>query len=861
MKSPCSIYKWLLSLSFQILASSAYAQVKTIHLGLQQGMTNGIVKSMTQDDCGRIWLATEGGLHCWDGYRFTVYDTDNSPLTSNELNVVYADSSFIYVGTRRDGLYILNTESGEWKLIVSADGLAANGVTWLSPAADGGVWATCYQNGVSHIAKDGTITTYSIKNVDGLKEPNWTAVEDGHGKLYLGHVTEGFSIIDIATRKLTNYKYSPENPNGFPTTEANSMAWDSSGLLWIGTLEKIVVYDPRNDTFVRSIPANSHVVALCRRKNGEMVYGENAKGEYAIMEDRLGNLWTSDERHGVKVELHEKPLFTAIDTTFQQPVIKGLSNVYAVCQNEGKTWIASLNGLWSMEANGSLKEEKTINSQLKVVDINTLLFDKQGKLWLGTFGDGIYVFKTDGTLVKHFYEPSPDISMLMLDSKGRIWASSRQGLIRFDNTKDNIEPKLYSPSEGLPNSILCAVCEDTKGRIWVSGNGGISCLNPETGVILNYSYADGIPYFAFMERRCMRLDDGRILFGQEEGACIFDPEYVDAKRTTANFFISSLSFLNTNEETGVEEWQQIPQELWGKTSFAYDENSFRVALGVDDISKADAMEFQFRIVGLDDRWFDVDKDRILTINSLPSGSYDLQYRARLTNGEWGEPMELPIVVRQPWWWTSWMKLLYLAVIAALVWYFWSNYQQKLKMRRQLAERLAAMYALSPKNTDKPAQHKSVNEDETPAEEDTPVTNPITSDSDEKQEKTNKIEEENADEKDEESVNEETEMKMLDREFINRIDEVILDNINEQNLDIQFLTERMFTSHSTLYRRIKNLTGMSINEYVRKHRLTHAMQLLHEGHSIQDVSDQCGFNSVNYFRRCFKNEYGMLPSEV
>ena len=69
------------------------------------------------------------------------------------------------------------------------------------------------------------------------------------------------------------------------------------------------------------------------------------------------------------------------------------------------------------------------------------------------------------------------------------------------------------------------------------------------------------------------------------------------------------------------------------------------------------------------------------------------------------------------------------------------------------------------------------------------------------------------------------------------------------------------SYSTLHRRIKSLTGITANEYVRKHRLTKAMQLLRDGHNASEVAMECGFSSPSYFTRCFKAEYGMLPSEV
>lgn len=72
---------------------------------------------------------------------------------------------------------------------------------------------------------------------------------------------------------------------------------------------------------------------------------------------------------------------------------------------------------------------------------------------------------------------------------------------------------------------------------------------------------------------------------------------------------------------------------------------------------------------------------------------------------------------------------------------------------------------------------------------------------------------------------------------------------------------MCMSYSTLHRRIKALTGMTANEYIRKHRLSKAMQMLRNGAAAGEVAMECGFSSPSYFTRCFKAEYGILPSEV
>ena len=72
---------------------------------------------------------------------------------------------------------------------------------------------------------------------------------------------------------------------------------------------------------------------------------------------------------------------------------------------------------------------------------------------------------------------------------------------------------------------------------------------------------------------------------------------------------------------------------------------------------------------------------------------------------------------------------------------------------------------------------------------------------------------------------------------------------------------MALSISTLYRKMKSLTGLTASDYIRKARMQRAEQLLLEGkYSISEVAYMVGINSNVHFRQCFKDEYGMLPSE-
>ena len=100
----------------------------------------------------------------------------------------------------------------------------------------------------------------------------------------------------------------------------------------------------------------------------------------------------------------------------------------------------------------------------------------------------------------------------------------------------------------------------------------------------------------------------------------------------------------------------------------------------------------------------------------------------------------------------------------------------------------------------------------------------------------------------------------DREFIDRLRKIIEDNIDQQELDIAFLTDKMCMSHSTLYRKVKGITGLTPNEFTRKIQLARAADLLKAGVDQVKVADMTGFNSPSYFRRVFKKEFGMTPGE-
>ena len=95
----------------------------------------------------------------------------------------------------------------------------------------------------------------------------------------------------------------------------------------------------------------------------------------------------------------------------------------------------------------------------------------------------------------------------------------------------------------------------------------------------------------------------------------------------------------------------------------------------------------------------------------------------------------------------------------------------------------------------------------------------------------------------------------------------IDCVNSHLADSDFdqprLAEEMLTSKSTLYKKLKSLTGLNTSGFIRNVRLKAACRIMEEKGNVVRISELAyavGFSDPKYFSVCFKKEFGMLPSE-
>ena len=101
----------------------------------------------------------------------------------------------------------------------------------------------------------------------------------------------------------------------------------------------------------------------------------------------------------------------------------------------------------------------------------------------------------------------------------------------------------------------------------------------------------------------------------------------------------------------------------------------------------------------------------------------------------------------------------------------------------------------------------------------------------------------------------------DEQFMIKLNEMIDQNLSHPDLDVKFLTAQMAMSRTSLYNKIKELTGMGANDYINRRRIDKAIILLTQSDmSITEISEQVGFTYQRYFSTLFKEMKGMTPSQ-
>jgi AraC-like DNA-binding protein len=90
---------------------------------------------------------------------------------------------------------------------------------------------------------------------------------------------------------------------------------------------------------------------------------------------------------------------------------------------------------------------------------------------------------------------------------------------------------------------------------------------------------------------------------------------------------------------------------------------------------------------------------------------------------------------------------------------------------------------------------------------------------------------------------------------------VMEEISNPDFNVNMLIDKIHISHSTLYRKIHSITGMSPNEFIRNIRINEAAKLMnHKNVNISEIATKVDFNDHSYFTRSFKKKFNKTPKQ-
>ncbi len=258
------------------------------------------------------------------------------------------------------------------------------------------------------------------------------------------------------------------------------------------------------------------------------------------------------------------------------------------------------------------------------------------------------------------------------DTKGTIWVANEHNLLELSPPQYNIK-KMWTTENGLPDNNIYAVAIDKKDRVWVSHNKGISAIS---GSVLNLNKVDGLQENEFNTAAVTQSPDGELFFGGVNGISSFYPDDVLALADTPSISVTQIRI------KGEPVWQDKAVWQMPRIELDYTQNIVDFEYAALGLYATENYNYQVRLEGYDAVWINMLNAKSVRY-LLPAGEYWLDLYASRSFDPNAKPIRrILVVVKPPFWRTSWFILLAFLAACSFIWamiqlYFKTQYRKKL----------------------------------------------------------------------------------------------------------------------------------------------------------------------------------------
>lgn len=469
------------------IAAWAQVQPKFNNITYEHGLSQSSINCILQDKEGIIWLGTQGGLNCFNGYTIRSFQQEpgnkKSLSDDNIQSLAEDEEGRLLIGTMGGGLNIFHKETEIFNRYSTADSLPFipdNTVWALLTDRDGTIWAGT-NRGLSRInLKTQKSKTYEpdTSGINGFIFVLSLCRDLSGNRIFLG-TSNGLYLFDPADESMYQIPGFDKIPPG--KRSVWKIAMDTKGMVWMGTDSGLISYDPGGRN---------------KELNKILLPGAADEVVWAVLPDSKQNIWLGTNS-GLVLFNHRENSFQ--NFIHQEDDRQSIPNdlIWSLMEDRsGIIWAGTGNGLSSYDPYAF----KFSNIDLGMhgcnpSDVNAILEDSQKNLWIGTSGKGLFriALKTGQCeIIKKGWKglTSDHIWALLEDHRGIIWVGTYGGgLCCLQPGQSSFDSFLSRAdcSSCLSNDRIFALEEDGDGFIWVgTRNGGLCRFDPETQLFKTY---------------------------------------------------------------------------------------------------------------------------------------------------------------------------------------------------------------------------------------------------------------------------------------------------------------------------------------------------------------------------------------
>ena len=555
--------------------------------GNDYSLTQNYVTDIAETDDHTMVVATLRGINLYNSFtdKFERINSDtgendrtgyNNSLNCDFVNCMLSDNGLLWIGTEIGGL----NKMGRRRLLVrnwwhdpnSKGSLSKNPVNAIYEDKAGNLWVGTVEGGLNRLVHGSREFIHYTTDAPAFLSHNSVScfADDHKGKLWVGTWGKGFGWVNLDRLQDMRFRHIAfDGMSDFSEGLVGVLCCDTiNNLLWVGTSQNVYVYDPQLNSAYEPFA-------------GMNLGGVDGCTGYCF--DTQGHLWLGMAAGLCRIDLHSlgsgKLEFKLLKYKLDEPDSK-------------------------------LKER-----------VNGVIQAKDGTIWVGSNGYGLYEATVDDT-----------------------------GEFSF---------RAFTTDNGLANNCVRSLAEDDEGRIWVITANGLSCFEPLTEHFVNYTTRDGLLSDIYYWNAILKASSGNIYLGSVDGLSVVRPSdnFYDYSNEPAlaftNLFIANEECFFPSDAT-VKMHERDKQIVIEFASLDYDALPYAA--------------YSYRLLGFDDEWVKAaPSHRTASFTNLKAGNYTFQLRYAPDGEHWlGITRELHLKVQPYFYKTVWFALIMTFILIFLI---------------------------------------------------------------------------------------------------------------------------------------------------------------------------------------------------